>query len=161
MNFFPIIIGLSLGASILIVVKSSKKKVLTKDGKGIAKYLMSKGYSKSNSAGIAGNIYTESKYNPTALGDNGTSFGLAQWHKTRWNGLIEYSKKNNLNHKTFEAQLDYLDWELKNTEKKAFKKLTETNKPYDSAFVFAKYFERPAVIVNERMQKAEEIYNQI
>lgn len=158
MNFIPYIIG--LGAGVLIFFKA-KKEILTKDGVGIARYLMSLGYSKQNASGIAGNIFIESRYDPLAIGDNGQSFGLAQWHKSRWERLNEWAKQNNKNPNTFQGQLDYLDWELKNTEKNAYKKLLESKTVYESAYNFAKYFERPAVIVPERMKTAQEIYKKL
>lgn len=34
-------------------------------------------------AGIMSNLWTESQWNPNALGDNGTSYGLCQWHNER------------------------------------------------------------------------------
>jgi len=158
MNFIPYIIGLSVG---LLAFVKIKKEVLSKDGVGIAKYLMSKGYSKANASGIAGNLFVESTYNPLAVGDNGYSFGLAQWHKSRWEKLNSWSKQNNINPNTIKGQLDYLDWELKNTEKKAYEKLLEAKTPYESAYNFAKYFERPSTISPVRMKTAEEIYNKL
>ena len=107
MNLIPFIIGLSAGAFFLL---KSKREVLSKDGIGIAKYLMSLGYTKANASGIAGNLFVESSYNPLAVGDNGTSFGLAQWHKSRWEKLNQWAKQNNKNPNTFKGQIDYLDW---------------------------------------------------
>jgi len=159
MYFIPFLIGLS--ASALFFFKAKKENVLEKDGVGIALYLMSLGYTKANASGIAGNLFVESSYNPLAVGDNGTSFGLAQWHKSRWERLNEWSKQNNKNPNTFQGQLDYLDWELKNKEKKAYQKLIEAKTPYQSAYNFAKYFERPAVISPKRMTEAEKIYRKI
>jgi len=158
MYLISFIIG--LGASALIFFKS-KDEFLKKDGIGIAKYLMNLGYTKANASGIAGNLFVESSYNPLAVGDNGTSFGLAQWHKSRWDRLNKWSKENNKNPNTFQGQLDYLNWELKNTEKNAYKKLVEAKTPYQSAYNFAKYFERPAVINPNRMREAEKIYKQL
>ena len=146
-------------ATFLLLVSSTKPKFLSRDGKGIARFLMGLGYSKSNASGIAGNLYTESKFNPQAIGDNGTSFGLAQWHKSRWERLKNWSRERGLNINSFETQLKYIDWELNNTEKKAKSELLATTTPRDSAFAFAKYYERPQRIAQERMNKAEEIYN--
>lgn len=143
----------------LLLVSSTKPKVLSKDGKGIARFLMGLGYSKSNASGIAGNLYTESKFNPKAIGDNGTSFGLAQWHKSRWEQLKNWSKERGLNINSFETQLRYIDWELNNTEKKAKRELLKQTNVRDSAYAFAKYYERPRFISKERLNKAEEIYN--
>jgi len=150
--------ALGLGATYFLLISATKPK-LKRDGKGIARFLMGLGYSKSNASGIAGNLYTESKYNPQAIGDNGTSFGLAQWHKSRWDRLKNWSRERGLNINSFETQLKYIDWELNNTEKKAKKELLKQTTPRDSAFAFAKYYERPQRISQERMNKAEEIYN--
>ena len=131
------------------------------DGITIATYLMKKKYSKAQSAGIAGNLYVESGYKTGAIGDNGTSYGLAQWHKTRWERLNEFCESEGLDPSEAESQLIYLDWELRTREKRAYKELMKTDTPYDSAFAFAKYFERPRRINPKRMSKAEEIYNRL
>lgn len=153
-------LGLLLGGGIAYAF-TKKRDTLSKNGIGIAKFLISKGYSKHHASGIAGNIYVESKYDPLAVGDNGYSFGLAQWHKDRWDQLNSFAKKNKLNPNTIEAQLLYLDWELKNGESNAYNMLLSSKTPYESAYNFAKYFERPSVISPLRMEKSIEIYNQL
>jgi hypothetical protein len=159
MKYFAFAIGLTI--AYVLLTSAKRKSPLTKDGIGIARFLMGLGYSKSIASGIAGNIYVESKYDPLAVGDNGQSFGLAQWHKSRWDALKKWSENKNLNVASFEAQLKFIDWELNNTEKRAKTELMKTTKPEDSAFVFAKYYERPAFISNRRMTKAREIYDNI
>ena len=130
-------------------------------GVEIAKYLISKGYTTEHAAGIAGNIYVESGYKTGAIGDSGTSYGLVQWHNERWDRLKEFCEKNNLDSSSVEGQLIYLDWELKTSEKKARTELMRTDTPSESAYAFAKYFERPSKISPKRMEKAEEIYKQL
>jgi hypothetical protein len=160
MKLLAFTIGLSIAAYVLF--KSLENKdILTRDGQGITKYLIKLGYPKHIASGIAGNIYVESKYDPMAIGDNGQSFGLAQWHKSRWTSLKEWSSGKNKDFRDFKTQLDFIDWELNNTEKRAKQKLMETKNPYDAAFIFAKFYERPAFISEIRMTKAEELFNQI
>lgn len=154
-------IGLGLGATFVLFISAKKRTVLKKDGQGIARFLMGLGYSKANASGIAGNLYTESKFDPQAIGDNGTSFGLAQWHKSRWDNLRNWSNDRGLDINLFDTQLKFIDWELNNTEKRAKSELVLTNTPRESAFAFAKFYERPQRIVEERMNKAEEIYNSL
>ena len=153
-------IGFGVGATFLLLL-SAKKPSFSKNGVGISRFLISLGYSKANASGIAGNIYVESKYDPKAIGDNGTSFGLAQWHKSRWDSLKKWSSERGLNINRFETQLKFIDWELNNTEKKAKRELLQQKTPQDSAFSFAKYYERPQFISDERMNKAIEIYKKI
>lgn len=154
------LLGLGFSATIFFLLKKNSDN-LKKNGKGITQYLMSLGYSKSIASGIAGNLYVESKFDPLAVGDNGQSFGLAQWHKTRWDALKNWSKERNKSIADFRNQLDFIHWELNNTEKRALSKLLETKNPKDAAFVFAKYYERPFFISEERMNKAKEIYNSL
>jgi hypothetical protein len=153
-------IGFGVGATFLLLL-SAKRPPLSKNGVGIVRFLMNLGYSKANASGIAGNIYVESKYDPKAIGDNGTSFGLAQWHKSRWESLKKWSNERGLDVNKFETQLKFIDWELNNTEKKAKRELLEQKTPQDSAFAFAKYYERPKFISKERMSKAIEIFKKI
>jgi hypothetical protein len=153
-------IGFGVGATFLLLL-SAKRPPLSKNGVGIVRFLMNLGYSKANASGIAGNIYVESKYDPKAIGDNGTSFGLAQWHKSRWESLKKWSNERGLDVNKFETQLKFIDWELNNTEKKAKRELLEQKTPQDSAFAFAKYYERPKFISKERMNKAIEIFKKI
>ncbi len=131
------------------------------NGVEIANYLIKKGYTPSQASGIAGNIYVESGYKTGALGDGGTSYGLCQWHNTRWERLVEFCEEKGLDSSSVEGQLIYLDWELKTREKKARIELMKTDTPYDSAYAFAKYFERPSKINPKRMRKAEEIYQKL
>lgn len=152
--------ALGLGVTYLLLT-SAKKTKFERNGKGVARYLMGLGYSKAIASGISGNIYVESKYNPLAVGDNGQSFGLAQWHKSRWDALKKWSRERGRDIRAFETQLDFIDWELKNTEKRANQKLQTTTTPRESALVFARYYERPAFISEERMTKAEEIYKKL
>ena len=77
------------------------------------------------------------------------------------NALKSWCNERNLDINSFEVQLRFIDWELNNTETRAKRELLSKTTPSESAFAFAKYYERPQVIVNERMEKAEEIYNNL
>ena len=158
MKYLAFLVGLS--ATYLLLV-SFNRKPLARNGVGVARYLMGLGYNKAHASGIAGNIFVESSYNPQAIGDSGKSFGLAQWHKSRWESLNSWTIKKGMNPNTMKAQLDFLVWELNNTEKRANRELLKTDNPRDSAFAFAKYFERPSVISEIRMEKAVSIYNKL
>jgi lysophospholipase L1-like esterase len=122
-------------------------------------FLKNKGLSTSQAAGIIGNLQVESNFDPNAVGDNGTSYGIAQWHKSRFDSLKQWSKKNGLKWNSLDAQLQFLWWELNNSETGALSKLKMTNDPQNAAYVFAKYFERPSVIADLRIQNAVKTYN--
>ena len=62
--------------------------------------------------GIIANIIYESNGLPNILGDNGTSYGICQWHEERWQDLINYCNAAGLDWETIEGQLMFLWYEL-------------------------------------------------
>jgi lysophospholipase L1-like esterase len=127
----------------------------------ITSFFINKGLTPEQAAGIAGNLKTESEFNVMALGDSGTSFGLAQWHLGRWDNLKKWCKTNGYDPESAAGQLEFLWHELNTSEKQALIKLKQQTTASDSAYTFAKYFERPASISSTRMKNAEDIYNKI
>ena len=122
-------------------------------------FLKNKGLSTSQSAGIAGNMQIESGFNPKAVGDSGTSFGIVQWHAENGDNLKKWCEKNNYKWDSLEGQLEFLWWELKHHQSKTLSALKLQTNPRDAAYVFAKMFERPAHIGNNRADAAEAIYD--
>jgi len=123
-------------------------------------FFKNKGLTTSQAAGIAGNMAIESAFDPTAVGDSGTSFGLAQWHANRADSLKRWTAKNGMEWQSVEGQLEYLWWELKNTESEALTTLKQQKTPRDAANIFAKKFERPANVAASRLDNAEKFYNE-
>jgi hypothetical protein len=110
--------------------------------KKIIEYLKDKlNITKEQAAGIAGNLFVESKFSPTILGDKGEALGLAQWRDSRRKALV---KEYNTEQPSFDQQLDFLVKELNSTEKTALNALKKQTTVKDSTLVFAKLFERPA-----------------
>lgn len=71
--------------------------------------------------GILGNLAAESgvKLNTNAVGDNGTSFGIAQWRGPRYDALRAFAGRQNADPSDLRTQLDFLNHELNTTEKRA------------------------------------------
>ena len=132
----------------------------TDDFKKVITFLKNKGLTTSQASGVAGNIAVESGFNPQAIGDGGTSYGIAQWHGGRWDNLKSWCLKNSHDANTIEGQLEFLWWELKHSEYKAYDNLVTHTNPKDAAHSFAKYFERPSQISPKRMTHAENYYNE-
>ena len=63
------------------------------------------------------NIEHESGFNPTALGDSGTSFGLFQWHNGRFTALVNMFPDS---YWTIESQIEYLMYELQTGYKNVY-----------------------------------------
>lgn len=102
----------------------------------------------AGACGILANIKYESGFNPKIYGDGGTSYGICQWHNSRFNSLKKYCEKNKLDYKTIEGQLSYLEYELTKNYKSVLKyiKQVTNNKSgaYNSGYKFCYSFERPA-----------------
>ena len=125
-----------------------------------ARLLENKGWSKEQAAGIVGNLERESGLDTAAIGDHGQAVGMAQWHPDRQKDFKKMMRKE-LSQASFEEQIFFVDWELKNTEKKAGDLLKQTKTPAEAASVFAKYAERPKDKEGEALKRgvlAEDIY---
>ena len=120
-------------------------------------FFESKGWTKEQAAGLVGNLITESKLNPTAVGDNGKAYGIAQWHPDRQAKFAqEYGK--DIKNSTFEEQLEFVDWELRNNEKAAGQSLAGARSASEAAAIIDKQYERSSgAALAERQANAERI----
>ena len=105
------------------------------------------GLNTAAACGIIANIYCESGFNPNALGDKGTSYGICQWHNSRYHNLKVYCKRNGYDYTTLEGQLHFLEHELNNSYAATLKLLTSLDNDAEAAY-YAGYswcynFEKP------------------
>lgn len=102
----------------------------------------------SSALGVMGNLYYESRFSTTALGDGNTSFGLCQWHNDRFLNLVIFCMKNNYNIASLEGQLKYLAYELQGNYAGLLKELMGCgiNQSWtrEAAYRFCRVFEQPA-----------------
>lgn len=106
------------------------------------------GLPSSSACGILANMEHESAFDPRALGDQGTSYGLCQWHDQRFTRLKSYCLSRGLDYRTVEGQMDYLSYELRTTYFDLLTVLrTMEDTPdgaYRAGYVWCVEFERPA-----------------
>jgi hypothetical protein len=123
-------------------------------------FFVGKGYTPEQSAGIVGNLFGESRLSPTAIGDGGKAYGLAQWHPDRqanFRNVMGVDIRNS----TFDQQLAFVNWELNNTEKRAGDMLRQQNTIEGATYAFGKYYERPADLsksIGQRTNAAKKAY---
>lgn len=129
------------------------------NAKQVVDFFMAKGLTRAQAAGIAGNLLHESGFNPSAVGDGGTSFGIAQWHNGRGTAMKQWTAAHGYSPTSFKGQLEYLWHELNHGESYALGKLRATTNAYDAGMAFCRYFERPAYINPARGQAAQRYYN--
>ena len=101
--------------------------------------LKAKGYTDPQIAGVLSNIAAESGFNPAASGDNGTSYGLFQFHAARLAALrMRYGANP-----TVDQQVAFAANELRTSEWQAGLDLHAARSPEAAAAAFTG-FERPA-----------------
>jgi hypothetical protein len=106
-------------------------------------FFMSKGWTKEQAAGIVANLKAESAMNPSAVGDGGRAYGLAQWHPDRQANFKKWAGKD-IRESTAEEQMGFVNYELRyGKESKAGRRLQETKTAREAAEIFSKYYERP------------------
>lgn len=155
-------IGVAIGVGIVVFLSKKRKLVVNGDYDDVVKYFLKKGLTLYQSVGIAGNLKVESDFKAYALGDNGTSYGLAQWHNERWDALKRFAESKNEDYRDFYTQLDFIWYELNNSESLALSKLKEANTVETASLAFAKYYERPqASTYAIRETRSKQIYEQI
>ena len=108
-------------------------------------FFQKKGWSKEQAAGLVGNLQMESGkgLSTKAVGDGGKAYGIAQWHPDRQQKFAEVMGKD-IRSSTLEEQLEFVNWELHNTEKKAGDALRGTTNAKDAAVAVDKKYERSA-----------------
>ena len=104
--------------------------------------------SRAVAIGIMANIRHESNFRPTAKGDSGTSYGLCQWHKSRWDSLKTYCADNGYSFSDVKAQLRFLLYEFQRYYTSAWGEIisqpdTETGAA-NAAYIMCVRYEIPA-----------------
>jgi hypothetical protein len=111
----------------------------TTNAKEVMDYFMSRGWSKEVAAGIAGNIYQESKFDTKAK--NGSHIGLIQWDEDRQREFQDKIKKP-VEKASVKEQLDFVQYELTQGHfKKAGAALATALTPEQAAVTFLNQYE--------------------
>ena len=106
-------------------------------------------------SGVLANIYHESSFNPYAVGDNGTSYGICQWHNERWEAMKKWCMNNGHDWTGLIGQLHYLQFELSQNNSaylwngrtiyNYISKVEDTAEgAYNAGYYWCYYFEVPA-----------------
>lgn len=125
-------------------------------------YLVDKGLTREQAAGILGNLMQESNLDTKILGDSGTSIGLAQWRKERRDALRNFANVTGKDKFDYFTQLDFIIHELNTTEKDAFEKLKQAKTVEEASDIFSKHYERPNINFahnDKRRNYARQFYN--
>jgi murein DD-endopeptidase MepM/ murein hydrolase activator NlpD len=141
----------------------SKAKSGEPVGKGNSKkvidYFTSKGLEPHQAAGIAANFQAESGFNPSAIGDNGKSHGIAQWRDSRWESLQNFAKQKNKRWDDFNLQLDFAWQEMNDKYSDMLSDLKSAKTSDEATKVVMLQYEIPSDRSSSNIQKRQEIAN--
>lgn len=76
------------------------------------------GLNSAAACGVLANIEAESSFRANVYGDSGTSYGICQWHASRFDALKNYASQRDKDYSDIYTQLDYLNYELTNSYSK-------------------------------------------
>ncbi|WP_034449193.1 phage tail tip lysozyme [Butyrivibrio sp. AE2032] len=121
------------------------------------------GLSHAAACGILANIQYESSFDPHCLGDNGTSYGICQWHAERYTDLKNWCSNHGYDYKTLEGQLHYLEHDLKDLHSGIYNHIksveNSSDGAYDAGYHWCVYFEIPADKYNKAIERGTAAQN--
>lgn len=122
----------------------SKPSQTVSQGQDDVAKLMGMGWTKEQAQGISANLQRESGGNPSAVGDNGKAYGLAQWHPDRQANFEKWSG-HSIQGSSRDEQLAFVNYELRQgSEQRAGRALSGASDPGEAASIVSRLYERPA-----------------
>ena len=145
--------GTAAGSSAITAISKSE----TGKPEEAQAFFEGKGWTKEQAAGIVGNLVVESRLKTDAVGDGGKAYGIAQWHADRQDKFRQVYGKD-IRQSSFAEQLEFVNWELNNTEKAAGDSLRGATTADEAAAIVDKEYERSAGLhLSERVSNANAI----
>jgi hypothetical protein len=106
------------------------------------KFFEHKGWTRDQAEGIVANLKAESDLKDDAKGDGGKAYGVAQWHPDRQAKFKEIFG-HDITKSGLREQLEFVDWELRNTEAAAGRKLKAAKTRAEATDAVQIHYERP------------------
>lgn len=111
--------------------------------KYIQQKLMSMGFTASAAAGVVGNLVQESGLRTDAIGDNGTSGGLAQWHNERLDALKRFAAARGKKWTDLDTQIEFLAEEMRTSFADTYAKMQSAELPEIAGQIMTDEYEIP------------------
>lgn len=106
-------------------------------------FFTGRGWTPAQAAGIVANLQHESAFRANAVGDSGSAYGIAQWHKDRQRAFAAWSG-HDIRKSSFEEQLAFVDHELtQGAYRAAGAKLRGARGADESGAIVSRDYERP------------------
>lgn len=123
--------------------------------KDVLSQLQGSGWGKNQAAGIAANLFAESKFNPAAVGDNGHAYGIGQWHEDRQKLFAKWAG-HDIHGSSLKEQLKFVDYELRHGDGQsqiAGRALPMVHSAAAAGRIVSQYYERPADVESEARRR--------
>lgn len=117
--------------------------------------LQASGWGKNQASGIAANLFAESKFDPTAVGDSGKAYGIGQWHADRQALFAKWSG-HDIHGSSLGEQLKFVDYELRHGDSQAQlagRALPLVHSADAAGRIVSQYYERPADVEGEARRR--------
>ena len=141
------------------VVGSKAKLSTSGNSKKVIDYFTSKGLEPHQSAGIAANFEAESRFNPSAIGDQGEAHGLAQWRDSRWENLQKFAKQKGKKWSDFDLQLDFAWQEMNDSYQGMLSDLKNAKDSNEATKVVMLQYEIPSDRRESAIERRQKIAN--
>ncbi|NKY49459.1 phage tail tip lysozyme [Nocardia vermiculata] len=106
----------------------------------IYQYLLEKGFTPAQAAGIIGNMQIESGFETDAYNAGEGAIGLCQWEGGRRTNLEAFAAGKNLG--DWRTQVDFMVHEMQTSESLAYSQVKAAQTPGEAAAAFDQYYER-------------------
>ena len=136
--------GADLGGRFFRWLKGSSGNAAS--GNDVVDKLIGSGWGKDQASGIAANLFAESKFDPSAVGDNGHAYGIGQWHEDRQKLFAKWAG-HDIHGSSLDEQLKFVDYELRNGDSQsrlAGRALPLVHSAEAAGRIVSQYYERPA-----------------
>ncbi|MGO2959440.1 MAG: phage tail tip lysozyme [Acetobacter sp.] len=118
---------------------------------GAQKFFMGSGYTGQQAAGLVANLMQENQeFDPAKVGDHGTAYGLAQWHKDRQDDFKRVMG-HDIHGSSREDQLRFMKWELDNRSYLGGDGIKHANNAAQAAALASVNFFRPGLTPSDQM----------
>lgn len=131
------------GARVEFINAAADENATGERSKYIQQKLMSMGFTASAAAGVVGNLVQESGLRTDAIGDNGTSGGLAQWHNERLDALKRFADARGKKWTDLDTQIEFLAEEMRTSYADTYAKMQSAELPEIAGQIMTDEYEIP------------------
>ncbi|WP_186104937.1 phage tail tip lysozyme [Burkholderia gladioli] len=113
------------------------------------------GWTPQQAAGVVSNLWSESALRANVPGDNGTAYGIGQWHADRQADFAAWAGKD-IRDSSLDEQLAFVNYELtKGKESAAGALLRAAQNANQAGQIVSRYYERPSDVDGEAVRRGQ------